>query len=192
MDARSLFLLRHDAVHGGFVEDLFAGLTDVQARQRPHGLNSVVWLVWHASRVEDAAVNRFVADRAQVFEADDWERRLGIGRRDVGPGMTTSVTTTSKSSASMRVSASRPLPAVATRYPALSRNVPRASPDGRGYWRFDLLRTSLGRRIASSRIRGESPTGRQSLGPGGVYWMPGLTPHDVRNESGRPSSGTSS
>jgi quercetin dioxygenase-like cupin family protein len=33
----------------------------------------------------------------------------------------------------------------------------------------------------------ESPTGRQSLGPGGVYWMPGLTPHDVRNESGRPA-----
>jgi hypothetical protein len=127
MDACSLFLLRHDAVDGGFVEGLFAGLTDVQARQRPHGLNSVVWLVWHASRVEDAAVNRFVADRAQVFEADDWERRLGIGRRDVGPGMTTSVTTTSKSSASMRVSASRPLPAVATRYPALSRNVPRAA-----------------------------------------------------------------
>jgi hypothetical protein len=30
----------------------------------------------------------------------------------------------------------------------------RASPDGRGYWRFDLLRTSLGRRIAGSRIWG--------------------------------------
>jgi quercetin dioxygenase-like cupin family protein len=33
----------------------------------------------------------------------------------------------------------------------------------------------------------ESPTGRQQLGPGGVYWMPGLTPHDVRNESGAPA-----
>ncbi len=33
----------------------------------------------------------------------------------------------------------------------------------------------------------ESPTGRQQLAPGGVYWMPGLTPHDVRNESGRPA-----
>jgi quercetin dioxygenase-like cupin family protein len=33
----------------------------------------------------------------------------------------------------------------------------------------------------------ESPTGRQALKAGGVYWMPGLTPHDVRNESARPA-----
>jgi quercetin dioxygenase-like cupin family protein len=33
----------------------------------------------------------------------------------------------------------------------------------------------------------ESPTGRQPLAAGGTYWMPGLTPHDVRNESGRPA-----
>jgi quercetin dioxygenase-like cupin family protein len=33
----------------------------------------------------------------------------------------------------------------------------------------------------------ESPTGRQQLAPGGTYWMPGLTPHDVRNESGKPA-----
>jgi quercetin dioxygenase-like cupin family protein len=33
----------------------------------------------------------------------------------------------------------------------------------------------------------ESPTGRQQLRSGGVYWMPGLTPHDVRNESGAPA-----
>lgn len=33
----------------------------------------------------------------------------------------------------------------------------------------------------------ESPTGRQTLRPGSAYWMPGLTPHDVRNESPRPA-----
>ncbi len=33
----------------------------------------------------------------------------------------------------------------------------------------------------------ESPTGRQPLRPGSAYWMPGLTPHDVRNESTRPA-----
>ena len=57
MDALGLFLLRYHAVHGGFVDDLFAGLDDAQVRARPHGLNSVVWLVWHATRVEDAAFN---------------------------------------------------------------------------------------------------------------------------------------
>ena len=88
MDALGLFRQRYDAIHGGSVDALFEGLTDAQIRQRPHGLNSVAWLVWHATRVEDAAVNRFVADRPQVFEEGDWRPRLGIERRDVGPGMT--------------------------------------------------------------------------------------------------------
>jgi hypothetical protein len=70
------------------VEELFAGLTDAQVRQRPHGLNPIVWLVWHAIRVEDAAVSRFIADQPQVLEDGDWRRRLGIDRRDVGSGMT--------------------------------------------------------------------------------------------------------
>jgi quercetin dioxygenase-like cupin family protein len=41
--------------------------------------------------------------------------------------------------------------------------------------------------VAEGDLTVESPTGRQQLAPGGVYWMPGLTPHDVRNESGRPA-----
>jgi hypothetical protein len=87
MDALGLFRLRYHAVHGGFVDDLFAGLTDEQARARPHGLNSIAWLVWHATRVEDAAVSRFVADRPQVLVDEGWLDRLGVARRDVGAGM---------------------------------------------------------------------------------------------------------
>jgi hypothetical protein len=87
MDALGLFRLRYDAIHGGFVDELFAGLTDGQVRARPHGLNSVAWLVWHATRVEDAAVSRFVSDRPQVLVEGDWSRGLG-DRRDVGSGMT--------------------------------------------------------------------------------------------------------
>ena len=78
MDATGLFFLRYDAVHGGFVDELFAGLTDAQARARPHGLNSVAWLVWHATRVEDAAVSRFVGDRPQVLTDGNWHHRLGV------------------------------------------------------------------------------------------------------------------
>ncbi len=88
MDARDLVMLRYDAVHDGFVEELFSGVTDGQLRQRPHGVNSIVWLVWHAARVEDAAVSRLVADRPQVLDEGDWNGRLGLRRRDVGPGMT--------------------------------------------------------------------------------------------------------
>jgi DinB superfamily len=86
MDALGLFRLRYDAIHGGFVDEFFAGLTDAQVRARPHGLNSVVWLVWHATRVEDAAVSRFVSDHPQVLVERDWSRRLG-DRGDIGSGM---------------------------------------------------------------------------------------------------------
>jgi hypothetical protein len=87
MDALGLFVLRYNAIHGKFVDDLFAGLTDAQARERPHGLNSVAWLVWHATRVEDATVSRFVDDRPQVLAEGGWRDRLGVDRRDVGSGM---------------------------------------------------------------------------------------------------------
>jgi hypothetical protein len=88
MDALELFMLRYDAIHGGFVDELFKGLTDEQARRRPRGINSIVWLVWHFARVQDAVVNRFVADRPQVLVEGDWNRRMRSDRRDVGSGMT--------------------------------------------------------------------------------------------------------
>lgn len=33
----------------------------------------------------------------------------------------------------------------------------------------------------------ESPLGRTTLRPGTAYWLPGLTPHDTRNEGQRPA-----
>ncbi len=88
MDAFTLLMLRYDAVHTGFVDDLFKGLSDAQVRQRPAGVNSVAWLVWHLARVQDAAMSRLVDDRAQVLDEGRWNEAMGLDRRDVGPGMT--------------------------------------------------------------------------------------------------------
>jgi len=88
MDGLDLFLMRYDAVHGGFVDELFSDITEGQLRARPHGVNSVAWLIWHASRLQDAAVSRFVGDRPQAFDEGHWGPRLGVERRDCGPGMT--------------------------------------------------------------------------------------------------------
>jgi quercetin dioxygenase-like cupin family protein len=41
--------------------------------------------------------------------------------------------------------------------------------------------------VIEGELTVESPMGRQSLRPGSAYWMPGLTPHDVRNEGGGPA-----
>ena len=96
MDARDLFLDQHAAVHSAAVagnkmsaaERAFAGLTEAQMRVRPReDLNSLAWLMWHIARAEDIIVNTVLSGRAPVFD-DTWMKRLGIGRRDFGIGMT--------------------------------------------------------------------------------------------------------
>ena len=57
-------------------------------RGRPvPGVNPIAWLIWHAMRIEDVCVNRFVLDRPQVLD-DGWLARLAVSRHDVGTGMT--------------------------------------------------------------------------------------------------------
>ncbi len=41
--------------------------------------------------------------------------------------------------------------------------------------------------VAEGEVVLSSPAGRQSLEAGKAYWLPGLTPHDIRNESNRPT-----
>ncbi len=87
MDAIDLWLLRYESVHSFVADDLVADLTEAQVRGRPvPGVNPVAWLIWHAMRIEDVCVNRFILDRPQVLDAG-WLERLRVGRRDVGTGM---------------------------------------------------------------------------------------------------------
>lgn len=87
MDAVDFFLLRYEVIHRSLLDDLLKGLTEAQIRSRPHaGVNTIAWLIWHAARVEDVGVNRFIVDGTQVLD-DGWLGRLGVGRRDVGTGM---------------------------------------------------------------------------------------------------------
>ena len=87
MDALAFFALRYGDVHKEF-DGLLDGLTDAQLRQRPHGANSVAWLLWHVARCEDVGVNRFVVDRPQVLDEEGWLARLSVPRRDIGSDMT--------------------------------------------------------------------------------------------------------
>lgn len=87
MDAITFFLSRYNDLHGGLVDGLFSKLSEAQLRGRPHpGVNTVAWLLWHSARIEDVALNRFLADSSQALD-EGWLERLGVGRRDVGTGM---------------------------------------------------------------------------------------------------------
>ena len=49
-------------------------------------MNSLVWLVWHMARTEDAAMNLLGAGRPQVLDEGDWRDRLNL-RHDIGTTM---------------------------------------------------------------------------------------------------------
>ena len=97
LDGWELFLRHHAGTHSAEAadsegvslgDDPFQDLTDAQLRLRPHGLNSIAWLIWHIARCEDVVVNVLLADRPQVFDDGDWARRINAFRRDIGTGMT--------------------------------------------------------------------------------------------------------
>jgi hypothetical protein len=93
-----VFLREHAFVHTEAVarahsiniDYLITGLTAPQLRTRPHGLNSIAWIVWHVARVEDAFVSGLVMRRQQLLHEGQWAARLNVERRDFGTGMTKS------------------------------------------------------------------------------------------------------
>ncbi len=62
----------------GSVHNTVSGLTDDQLAHRIDGrANSIAWLVWHLTRVQDDHVAG-VAEREQVWIADGWVERFGL------------------------------------------------------------------------------------------------------------------
>ena len=67
----------------------FETLSDEQMRSRPQPMvNSLAWLIWHMARVEDAGINRLVANRTQVLDEGGWGEQMHIPIRHHGTGMT--------------------------------------------------------------------------------------------------------
>ncbi|HEX4089955.1 MAG TPA: DUF664 domain-containing protein [Trebonia sp.] len=72
------------------VADALSGLTpDQLAHQVAPGANSISWLVWHLTRVQDDHVAK-AFDVAQVWSAAGWAARFGLpaGAMDIGYGHT--------------------------------------------------------------------------------------------------------
>ena len=89
MDASQLFLQRYDALYNFWLADIWPRVPDDLMRQRPHPrVNSIAWNLWHLTRVEDAGLNRFVVDRAQVWDDGSWMQRMNVPWRHNGGEMT--------------------------------------------------------------------------------------------------------
>src|SRR3954447_9824793 len=107
MDARQLYLADHARIHaattsteaefalaGGFTmqDDTLKRLEETDLRASPDGLCSIVWHIWHMTRIEDVVVNLMVRGTSEVLDHvgddDSWLARLGVDVRLVGTGDT--------------------------------------------------------------------------------------------------------
>jgi hypothetical protein len=96
--AIELFISHHAMVHTAklqasgrrsFQDEVLRGLTDEQMRSIPSGhANSVAWMLWHITRIEDATMNVLLADGLQVFHRGNWQSKLNSPYVDVGNEMT--------------------------------------------------------------------------------------------------------
>ena len=95
-EAITLFMAQHAAVHtneisggGGWSlpDEILTGLPETMIKAIPErGQNSIVWLLWHITRIEDMTINTLTLRQPQVWN-DGWARRLGFTSPDCGAGM---------------------------------------------------------------------------------------------------------
>jgi hypothetical protein len=88
MDIAQIFLERYDPLCNFWLAGIWEMVPSEQMRQQPHpDVNSIAWILWHMARVEDAGLNRFVVDHAQVLDGGPWMERMNIPWRHHGSEM---------------------------------------------------------------------------------------------------------
>lgn len=84
MDAKE-FILRSLAESQGFLAKALDGLTQEEVVWSPREeCNSIVFLLWHLSRVEDLWVNRVILRDIEVYESESWQEKLGTPVKESG------------------------------------------------------------------------------------------------------------
>lgn len=96
------FLILHGILHSARVapeapwsyEDLLLdGLDEARFRVIPEGEeHSLVWILWHLSRIEDLTMNLLVGTGCQVFETGGWQAKMGSPIKHTGNGTGLEVT----------------------------------------------------------------------------------------------------
>ena len=83
--AIDLFMRQHSVLHSAKVspvawsyeDDLLDDLSEEKWRRiLPNGEHSIVWNIWHITRIEDAVMNLLVAGKPQLFNEENWQQRL--------------------------------------------------------------------------------------------------------------------
>ena len=85
-ESRRLFFAQHEVLHSqsisgsrkwSYADKVFSDLTERQFREIPAGTeHSLIWILWHISRIEDITINILIADDEQIYIQDNWISRL--------------------------------------------------------------------------------------------------------------------
>ena len=83
-----LFLEQHAMVHSAsmsqsglisFEDDVLQDVSEESFRRIPaNEEHSIAWALFHIARIEDVTMNMLVAGTRQVFEQDDWQKKLNV------------------------------------------------------------------------------------------------------------------
>ncbi len=88
MNTVDYFLAAAKELHESLLEAV-KGLSNDQLHFRPLGKgNHIAFTLWHCVRTEDAVINYLLQKRAPVWNAEGWDKELGMDGRAQGTGMT--------------------------------------------------------------------------------------------------------
>lgn len=98
--AKSLFMSQHAKLYSSTVEPssdlhyedmIFDGISEAALRAYPTTTtgtkNSIVWHLWHITRIEDLVLNLLVANTEQVLDEGNWTSKMNLSFCDTGNGM---------------------------------------------------------------------------------------------------------
>ena len=84
--AKDLFYSQHAVLHSremsglnswSYADEVFLGLEEKQLREIPlNQEHSLLWILWHISRIEDMTMNILVGNNDQLFFQEDWVKKL--------------------------------------------------------------------------------------------------------------------
>ncbi len=69
----------------GYLTKALDGLTQEETAWSPTAeSNSIAFILWHMTRVEDFFINRVIKRQVELYEAEGWREKLGTPAKDTG------------------------------------------------------------------------------------------------------------
>lgn len=85
-EAKELFYSQHAVLHSqemsgmgswSYADEVFSDLEEEQLRKiPPNQVHSLLWILWHISRIEDMTMNILVGNNDQIYIRQDWVKKL--------------------------------------------------------------------------------------------------------------------